>query len=141
MGAGGDFLLVNTGCEEWNYQVRDLANAVANVFPEVEVSVNKHAQPDKRSYKVDFSRFRKLALHHQPQVTLLGTIQELREGLQAMRFRDTDFRNSSLVRLKELSNLCEKGLLTEQLKWQAGTRRLTRCSSMFQNRCQVRSLD
>jgi nucleoside-diphosphate-sugar epimerase len=116
-GAGGDFLVVNTGCEEWNYQVRDLASAVANVFPEVEVSINQHAQPDKRSYKVDFSRFRKLAPHHQPQVSLLEAIQELREGLRAMRFRDGDFRNSSLVRLKELSNLCEKDLLTEQLQW------------------------
>jgi nucleoside-diphosphate-sugar epimerase len=117
-GAGGDFLVVNTGCEEWNYQVRDLANAVAEVFPEVEVSINQHAQPDKRSYKVDFSRFRKLAPYHQPRVGLREAIEELREGLQTMKFRDIDFRNSSLVRLKELSNLLARGLLTEQLRWQ-----------------------
>ena len=116
-GAGGDFLVVNTGCEEWNYQVRDLANAVATVFPGIEVSINKLAPPDQRSYKVDFTRFRNLAPDHQPHVSLLEAIHELKEGLRAMNFRDTDFRNSSLMRLKELSNLCQKGLLTEQLEW------------------------
>jgi nucleoside-diphosphate-sugar epimerase len=116
-GSGGDFLVVNTGCEEWNCQVSDLARAVATVFPGIEVSINKLAPPDKRSYKVDFTRFRILAPEHQPQVSLLEAIQELRDGLRAMNFRDTDFRNSSLIRLKELSNLCQKGLLTEQLEW------------------------
>jgi nucleoside-diphosphate-sugar epimerase len=115
--AGGNFLLVNTGCEEWNCQVSDLANAVATVFPGIEVSINKLAPPDRRSYKVDFARFRKLAPDHQPQVRLGEAIEELSSGLRAMGFQDTNFRNSSLMRLKELSNLLEKGLLTEGLEW------------------------
>jgi hypothetical protein len=46
--AGGNFLAVNVGSNGWNYQVRDLAEAVATVIPDVEVSINKNAQPDKR---------------------------------------------------------------------------------------------
>ena len=51
----GDFVAVNTGSNQWNYQVRDLAESVAKVMPGVEVSINKDAEPDKRSYRVDFS--------------------------------------------------------------------------------------
>src|SRR5579863_357869 len=45
---GGLFLAVNIGGEEWNYQVRDLANAVAAAVPGTHVSINPSAVPDKR---------------------------------------------------------------------------------------------
>src|SRR5207253_4967291 len=53
--AGGNFLVVNTGSDSWNYQVRNLAEAVSEIIPGIEVSINKAAPPDKRSYKVDFA--------------------------------------------------------------------------------------
>ena len=115
--AGGNFLAVNVGSDEWNYQVRDLAEAVARVIPDVEVSINKNAQPDKRSYRVSFDLFKKLAPHHQPEVDLITSIQELKVGLEAMRFTDADFRNSRLMRLKVLTELRSRGLLTEKLDW------------------------
>lgn len=115
--AGGEFLVVNTGCDEWNFQVKDLAQAVAKIVPNVEISISKHAEPDKRSYKVDFSLFKRLAPHHQSKVDLLDTISELKNGLNAMKFRDPNFRDSSFIRLKVLANLRDKGLLTDQLEW------------------------
>lgn len=114
---GGDFLTVNIGCKEWNFQVRELAEAVARVIPGTEISINKNAQPDKRSYKVDFNLYRTLAPDHQPQFDLAITIADLKSGLEAMHFRDQNFRNSSLIRLRELSALRERGLLGEQLYW------------------------
>src|SRR3989304_4529931 len=86
--AGGEFLAVNVGCDEWNYQVKELAEAVGEVLPGTSISINKDAQPDKRSYKVDFGLFRRLAPEHQPQVSLRETIGGLKEGLEAMKFRD-----------------------------------------------------
>jgi nucleoside-diphosphate-sugar epimerase len=117
--AGGDYLVVNAGADHWNYQVRDLAEAVARVIPGVEVSVNRDAQPDKRSYKVDFNLFRSLAPDHQPQYDLLTTISDLESGLLAMGFQDEDFRNSSFVRLKVLESLRDAGVVTAQLGWAA----------------------
>jgi nucleoside-diphosphate-sugar epimerase len=116
-GNGGNFLAVNVGSDGWNYQVKDLAYAVSEVIPGVEVSINKDAQPDKRSYRVNFSLFRKLAPDYQPQVDLITTIRDLKEGLEAMRFKDADFRNSSFMRLKVLTYLRSKDLLTEKLTW------------------------
>jgi nucleoside-diphosphate-sugar epimerase len=115
--AGGDHLVVNVGSNEWNYQVRELAEAVARVLPGVEVSVNKNAQPDKRSYRVDFGLFKSLAPDHQPAHDLQETIVQLRDGLEAMHFGDQDFRNSRFMRLKALESLKTCGFLTDQLRW------------------------
>ncbi len=117
---GGNLLAVNVGSDGRNYQVRELADAVASVIPGVEVSVNKNAQPDKRSYRVSFELFKQLAPGHQPQVDLRHSIQDLRDGLEAMGFRDPEFRDSNYMRLKALSQLLEKGLLDRDLNWKSG---------------------
>ena len=113
----GPFLVVNVGANEWNYQVRDLAEAVARIIPGTEVSINKDAQPDKRSYRVNFDLFRSLAPKHQPLYDLDMTIQELKEGLEAMAFQEQNFRNTNFMRLKIIDSLRSQGLLDEQLRW------------------------
>lgn len=115
--AGGNFLAVNVGSDAWNYQVRDLAEAVASVIPGVEVSINKDAMPDKRSYRVNFDRFKKLAPDHQPRMDILTTIEELKNGLKKMGFADADFRNSGLMRLRVLTDLQAKGRINDRLEW------------------------
>jgi nucleoside-diphosphate-sugar epimerase len=114
---GGEFLTINVGSNEWNYQVKDLAEAVAKVIPGVEVLVNKNAQPDKRSYRVSFDRFAKLAPDFQPQIDLNMAVEDLKKGLTAMNFKDKDFRSSRLMRLNVLNQLTDTGLLTNNLEW------------------------
>lgn len=114
---GGDFLVVNAGADFWNYQVKDLAQAVAQAIPGTKVSINTAAPPDKRSYRVDFSRFAALAPQHVPQVTLAGSINALRQGLMSMGFADGDFRNSQHIRLKVLDAHIASGRLLPTLRW------------------------
>src|SRR5262249_14408427 len=116
---GGDCLVVNAGADEWNYQVKALAEAVGRAFPGIEISINRSAQPDKRSYRVDFARFRSLAPNHQPRVDLMTAINGLRAGLEQMSFHDQDFRKSQLMRLNTLSLLRKADLLSENLEWTA----------------------
>lgn len=115
--SGGDFLAVNVGSSTWNYQVKDLATEVANRIPDVSISINQQAQADKRSYKVDFSFFERLAPDFQPQVDLATTIAELKKGLEAMEFQDSNFRNSKYMRLIVLNSLKDRGLLNNSLAW------------------------
>jgi nucleoside-diphosphate-sugar epimerase len=114
---GGAFLAVNAGSDEWNYQIRRLAEEVASIVPGVEVSIREDAAPDSRSYKVSFARFRELAPEHQPQVSLREAIEDLSEGLGRMGFSDPDFRNSELVRLRVLTDLQSEGLVNAELAW------------------------
>ena len=114
---GGAFLAVNVGSSEWNYQVRDLAQAVAREIPGVVVSINANAPHDARSYQVDFSLFRRLAPRHQPQVSLGQSIRELKAGLECARFSDSNFRESQFMRLNVLEKHIAEGRLDEQLRW------------------------
>jgi len=113
----GAFLAINTGSEACNYQVKQLAEAVASVIPDVKVTVNSEAPADKRSYLVDFDLYRILAPHHQPQCDLLTTIENLKDGLESMDFHDPGFRDSKWMRLNVLTELQRKGLLNESLEW------------------------
>ncbi len=113
---GGNFLIVNTGSENWNYRVKELAQSIHSLLPKVKVSINKDAEPDKRSYKVDFSLFKKLAPSHQPRLDLISTINNLFLGLNEIGFKDADFRNSNFMRLIVINDLISKGFIDRDLK-------------------------
>jgi nucleoside-diphosphate-sugar epimerase len=114
---GGSFLAVNAGCNEANFQVGELAETVRKVLPEVTVSINPDAPPDKRSYRVDFSKYQVLAPNHQPGVPLKQSVEELVQGLAAMNFSDSKFRESQFIRLRVLNNLLQLGRLDNNLEW------------------------
>ena len=114
---GGAFLAVNTGSNEWNYQIKPLAKAVAHEISGVEVSVNEDAAPDKRSYCVNFDLFKSLAPDHQPIWNLGNTIRDLKQNLEEMGFNDPRFRESQFIRLKLLARLRALGKLNENLEW------------------------
>lgn len=114
---GGDCVIVNTGSNEWNFTIRELGQAVAKELHGIEVLVNNKASPDKRSYRVDFSRYAELAPGHQPVMTPAATVQELVSGLRACGFSDADFRNSGLIRLNVLSKSVERGVVDENLSY------------------------
>jgi nucleoside-diphosphate-sugar epimerase len=114
---GGAYVAVNVGANGWNNQVRDLAQAVASRVPGTDVSINRDAPPDKRSYRVDFSLYEQIAPAHQPQVTLPQAVDDLVAGLKAMGFRDPDFRSSSFMRLNVLDRAISRGAIGNDLRW------------------------
>jgi len=114
---GGSFLPINTGSKEWNYQVKDLANAVANIIPGTKVSINVDAQSDQRSYRVDFTLFEKLAPNNQPIVSIDQSIREIKEGMESMNFIDSNFRASDYMRLRVLNGHIESRRLDDDLRW------------------------
>ncbi len=114
---GNGPLSVNVGATTANYQVKDLAAAVARAIPGTTVSINQSAQPDTRSYQVDFSLYAKLAPNHLPRIGLDRSIELLYQGLQEMGFNDPNFRASPFMRLKMLQGHIDAGRLTHDLRW------------------------
>jgi len=112
---GGDYIVLNTGSNVWNYMVVELAEKVRELRPDIKVSVNKNAAPDKRSYRVDFGLFEKLAPNHQPIFDLKTSIDGLFEGLNAMDYRDPDFRNGHYMRLNVITDLLSRGIIDSNL--------------------------
>ena len=114
---GGRYLVINTGSNDRNYQVRDLARAVAEALPGTTININSKAPVDSRSYRVDFSMFESLARAHRPQVTLSQSITELIAGLRRMNFKDGAFRQSAFMRLHVLRDHIAERRLSEDLVW------------------------
>lgn len=112
---GGNFLVINTGSNVWNYQVKELAYAVQKLFGGLEIDINTNAQPDKRSYKVSFDLYEKMAPAHQPAVSLEEAVNGLKEGLESIGFQDNNFRQSPLIRLKTIQKLISDKLIDENL--------------------------
>jgi nucleoside-diphosphate-sugar epimerase len=119
---GGPFLAINAGSDDRNYQVRDLANAVAAAIPGTKVSINTSAPADSRSYQVDFGLYRSLAAGYLPLVSLDQSIENLIAGLQRMNFKDTDFRSSEFMRLKVLQGHIANDRLDTILHWKSRAR-------------------
>lgn len=109
------FLTINVGADHWNFQVKDLAEAIAREIPSSFIEWNEHGKPDPRSYRVDFSLFKSLAPKHQPEYSLSRTIAEMAAGVLATDLRTT--RRFSMRRLDELRALRTSGLLTPDLRW------------------------
>lgn len=115
--AGGRFLAINAGTDAANYQVAALAEAVAGAASHTMVSINRNAPPDRRSYQVDFGRFRELAPDHQPRVSLDGSIDRIvRTLVQAQEISEPALRSTG-TRLKTLSEHLAAGRLDEDLRW------------------------
>ena len=114
---GGPFLSVNAGSNDWNYQVKELAETVQRIIPNIDMSINPDAPPDKRSYQVDFSLFRSLVPDYIPKVSLEDAVKDLYSGLESIGFSDSNFRSSNLMRLNILKDHKKSGRLNEQLEW------------------------
>ena len=113
-----NFTVVNTGSNDWNYQIKDLAFAVKDQFIGLKLSINENAEPDKRSYQVNFSLFNKLAPDYIPQIDLTRAVQNISEGLIAFGFKDSNFRQSNLMRLNTLRSHITNNKLNNNLNWQ-----------------------
>jgi len=114
---GGQYLCVNAGSNNSNYQVKELAHAVAKVIDGTKISIHEAALPDKRSYKVDFTLFENLAGSFLPKVNLFNSIENLKNGLIGFNFENKDFRKSSLIRLNIVKKLIQAGRIDKSLRW------------------------
>ena len=118
-GQSGSHLVLNVGTSSGNYQVQELAEAVADATPGALVSLASNGRADPRSYRVDFDLFKSLAPEAQPRVGLEEAIYDLIKGLAATDFEDPDFHSSRFARLVALEELRRGGFLTNDLRWVA----------------------
>lgn len=115
---GGDRMVeVNVGSQAWTWQVGQLAREVAELLGGVAVEINTNAAPDKRSYRVDFSRFAALAPDHQPRKDFATAVRELAEEVRRIDLGAEAIRESRFIRLNVLRGLVQSGKLDGELRW------------------------
>ena len=110
----------NIGTTTENYQIRDLAETVAEVVPDCEVSLADDAAPDKRCYRVDCNRIAMEVPGFKPQWTIRRGAEELYETYKSVGLTLEDFEGQRFQRIAHVKHLIERGDLDTSLRWTNG---------------------
>jgi nucleoside-diphosphate-sugar epimerase len=102
---GGQYLELNVGNKNSNIKIINIVNKIKKILPRIKIIKPKNAIIDKRSYRVDFRKFYKLAKNHRPKKNLKRIIKELIIYYNSnKKFKDDNF----VFFLKRLNVLREK---------------------------------
>jgi nucleoside-diphosphate-sugar epimerase len=114
--ADPQFLVVNVGSNDSNYQVIDLANSVKQELGGT-VEVNSFATTDKRSYKVDFSLYNQLAKGFEIKTPLKKSINNIAKAVVLIGVERLTGIHENFIRLKTLQKWINAGLIDKDLRW------------------------
>jgi nucleoside-diphosphate-sugar epimerase len=107
----------NVGINEENYRIRELAEIVKETVPGCRVEYAQDAEPDKRTYRVDFGKIRRLLPEFQPQWNARRGAQELYQAYQKYGVKLEEFEGPKYKRIDHIKQLLTSGQLDESLRW------------------------
>jgi nucleoside-diphosphate-sugar epimerase len=107
----------NVGRTGENYQIRDVANLVAEVVPNCEVAFAPGASADARDYRIDFAKIEANLPGYEPQWTLRDGIVELFEAYVEAGLTPEEWSSSRYYRLRTIQDLQALGKLDRALRW------------------------
>jgi len=109
----------NVGRTEENYRIRDLAEIVRETVPGCTIEFAADAGPDKRCYRADFSRIKKMLPAFQPQWDARRGARELYEAYKKVSLCLEDFEGARYKRIDHIQGLLTSGKLDADLRWHA----------------------
>jgi nucleoside-diphosphate-sugar epimerase len=107
----------NVGRNEENYRIRELANMVEQVVPGSTIEYNPGGGPDKRCYRVDCGKIRRVLPRFEPTWTARRGIEELYNAFGSVDLRAEDFNGTRYTRIKRIKQLLATGQLDDSLRW------------------------
>lgn len=107
----------NVGRDGDNFQVRDLAAIVRATVPGATITYAGTGAPDRRSYRVDFTKIRTQLPGFAPEWTVERGAREAYDAFQRARFSRTELEGRKYIRLKQLSYLRDTGRVDGELRW------------------------
>jgi nucleoside-diphosphate-sugar epimerase len=110
----------NVGRNEDNYRVRELAEIVKETVPGTEIEYASDAGPDKRCYRVDCSKIRRVLPSFEPVWDARRGAVELFETYKRVGLKVEDFEGIRYKRIAHIKALIEEGAVDESLRWKGG---------------------
>jgi nucleoside-diphosphate-sugar epimerase len=109
----------NVGVNTENYRIRELAEIVRETVPNCRVEYAKDAEPDKRSYRVDFSKLNRVFPEYQAQWTARKGAEALMAAYQKVGLKLEEFEGPRYKRIDHIKRLLAEGKLAEDLHWRS----------------------
>jgi len=106
----------NVGSNTENYQVKEIAEIVAGVFPGCRLTFGK-SDGDNRSYRVRFDKISSLLPDFRCQKTAQTGARELHNLFRTIDMPDEIFEFRAFTRLKQLQYLLRTGKIDDQFYW------------------------
>jgi nucleoside-diphosphate-sugar epimerase len=105
----------NVGRDEDVVQIRDIATLVADAL-DAPVTFAAGAGPDKRNYRVDFTKINTVLPTFTPKWTVADGIDELARDMRRFGLSAEDFQGPRYVRLAKIRELTSAGRLDDHLR-------------------------
>src|SRR5499426_1496190 len=109
--------IFNVGQTEENYRISDLADIVADTVPGCRVEYAPNGGPDKRCYRVNCDKIRRVLPGFCPQWTARKGAQELYEAYRAAGLSFADLELGRYTRITHIQKLMQAGQLDGSLRW------------------------
>lgn len=106
----------NVGRNEDNYRVRELAEIVRDTVPGTEIEYAADAGPDKRCYRVDCSKIRRVLPAFQPAWNARKGAKELYDIYRRIGLTVDEFEGVRYKRIAHIRSLIAEGALDETLR-------------------------
>ena len=108
---------VNVGRDDQNFQVTEIAEAVARAVPGSEIVYAPGGEADKRDYRVDFTKIGKVLPTYEPVWTLEASVQDLYGHYVDAGITHDTLTSSRCTRLARIQELTGAGRLKPDLTW------------------------
>jgi nucleoside-diphosphate-sugar epimerase len=106
----------NVGITEENYQTRKLAEIVKDTVSRSEIQFAKDAEPDKRSYRVSFSKIAQILPKFKPQWNACLGAKQLYDAYKKVGVTLEEFEGPRYRRITHLENSLRSGRLDKTLR-------------------------
>ena len=107
----------NVGLTEENYRIRDLAAIVAETVPGCCVEYAADGGPDKRCYRINCDKIRRVLPNFQPQWNARKGAREMYEAYQSAGLSAAEVRAGRYTRISHIQGLIDAGWLDVSLRW------------------------
>jgi nucleoside-diphosphate-sugar epimerase len=107
----------NVGVNSENYQVRELAAIVRDTVPNSEVTVADGAEPDKRNYRVDFTKYARCFPDYPLRWNVRAGVKQLHDSYRRCDLQKDAFEGARYKRVAQIQYLLSTGQLDETLRW------------------------
>jgi nucleoside-diphosphate-sugar epimerase len=108
--------VLNVGSTQENYQVREIAEIVSEIFPDCKLTFGS-SDGDNRSYRVSFDKIRSILPAFQCQHTARDGAKQLFDLFKAIQMTRETFEFRAYTRLKQLEYLLGSDQIDEQFFW------------------------
>jgi nucleoside-diphosphate-sugar epimerase len=107
----------NVGQTAENYRIRDLAQIVAETVPGCRVEYAADGGPDKRCYRINCDKIRRVVPGFQPQWTARKGAQELYDAYRAAGLNQAALAARRFIRMNQIQRLLDAGQLDASLRF------------------------